>query len=345
MNKALNILYVGSLGLNSNSLRRFNTLSLLGHHTRGINIDPLIFKSVFSRLHYHLNVGPGVSRLNKEILLLVRSAAPDLLLIDNKPFVSSGTLRKVKVLAPKMKIVNLITDDPTGQYRYAWSICLKSASLYDCHFVQRQVNVEELKAEGARRVEICYRSYDPSFHRPIELNQADKLTFSAEVGFIGTYEANREAYIAFLIENGIPVSVTGDGWPGGERWNLIKPYYKGPSVYGEPYVKTINGMKIALHFLRQANRDEQDSRSFEIPACGVFMLAESSALHRSLFEDEKEAVFFKSKEEMLEKIQYYLAHEEERKKIARAGMDRGLKSGYDHTSRLKMVIDTVLNES
>jgi len=345
MIKALNILYVGSLGLRSNSLRRFKTLSLLGHHTRGINIDPLIYKSAFSRLHYHFNIGPGVSRLNKEIISVVKSAAPDLLLIDNKPFVSSRTLRKLKVLAPNMKIVNLITDDPTGQYRYAWSKCLKSASLYDCHFVQRQVNVKELKAEGARRVEICYRSYDPGFHRRIELNDADKLTYGAEVGFIGTYEANREAYIAYLIENDIPVSVTGDGWPGGKHWNIIKPYYKGPSVYGEPYVKTINGMKIALHFLRQANRDEQDSRSFEIPACSVFMLAESSDLHRSLFEDGKEAVFFQSKEEMLEKLKYYLAHDKEREKIADAGFERGLKSGYDHTSRLKMVIDTVFNES
>jgi spore maturation protein CgeB len=341
MNKALNILYVGSLGLNSNSLRRFNTLSLLGHHTRGINIDPLIFKSAFSRLHYHFNFGPGVRKLNKEILSVVKSAAPDLLLIDNKPFVTSSTLLKVRKLAPNMKIVNLITDDPTGQYRYAWSICLKSASLYDYHFVQREVNVNELKAEGANKVEICYRSYDPSFHRHIELNDAEKATYGAEVGFIGTYEANREAYIAYLIENGIPVSVTGDGWPGGKHWNLIKPYYKGPSVYGEPYVKSINGMKIALHFLRQANRDEQDSRSFEIPACGVFMLAESSALHRALYEDGKEAVFFQTKEEMLEKLRYYLAHNQERDLIAKRGAERGKISGYDHTTRLKSVIDTV----
>jgi spore maturation protein CgeB len=75
------------------------------------------------------------------------------------------------------------------------------------------------------------------------------------------------------------------------------------------------------------------------------MLAESSDLHRSLFEDGKEAVFFQSKEEMLEKLKYYLAHDKEREKIADAGFERGLKSGYDHTSRLKMVIDTVFNES
>jgi spore maturation protein CgeB len=69
-------------------------------------------------------------------------------------------------------------------------------------------------------------------------------------------------------------------------------------VYEEEYIKTINGMEIALHFLRHGNRDEQDSRTFEIPACKVFMIAESSELHLQLFKENEEAVFFSSKKEL-----------------------------------------------
>jgi spore maturation protein CgeB len=137
------------------------------------------------------------------------------------------------------------------------------------------------------------------------------------------------------------VSITGNEWQNAKQWHLIKSYYKGPSVYGEEYVKTINGFDIALHFLRHTNRDEQDSRTFEIPACGSFMLAEKSNVHLSLFEAGKEAVFFETKEELLESVHYYLEHPAERKSIEEAGHQRCVTSDYTHRGRLKEVLDKI----
>ncbi len=341
----LKIVYVGSLDNTSNSYRRFKTLSELGHTMHGVDIEGPIYQSVFSKFHYRLNIGPGIYFLNKKISQAVKEVKPDLLLIDNKSFVQPRTLKNIRKFQPRIKIVNLITDDPTGHARVAWRLCLSTASLFDCHFVQRKVNVNELKAVGARRVELCYRSYDPAFHRPVQLQGGDIETYTCEVGFVGTYEHVRESFVAHLIQNGIPVSVTGDGWPGGKLWDIIKPYYRGVSVYGDAYIKTLNGMKIALHFLRHGNRDEQDSRTFEIPACGTFMLAEASELHLSLFENGKDAVFFESKEELLQLTKYYLQHDEERARIAACGRERGIRSGYDHASRLKVVLNTVFDNS
>ena len=57
-----------------------------------------------------------------------------------------------------------------------------------------------------------------------------------------SYEEQREESIKFLIENGINVNVTGDGWDKGKYFEIIKDYYAGPSVYGEAYVDKINAM-------------------------------------------------------------------------------------------------------
>ena len=335
------ILYIGSLNIHSNAYRRFSALKSMGNIVTGVDIDSFIYKGAFIKFHHHLNFGPGILALNKEILGAVKKKVPDIIWVDNRTFLIESTLKKIQKTSPDIKIINLITDDATGSLKYQWRLCLKTAKYYDFHFVQRSVNIPELKKYGANRAELCYRSYDPEFHRPVILSDSDKLKYKTKVGFIGTYEKDREEYIAYLIKNGITVTVTGDGWPGCSQWPFIKPYYKGPSIYGEPYIKTINGMDISLHFLRHENRDEQDSRTFEIPACGVFMLAEKTALHLSLFEDGKEAVFFDTKEELLEKILFYMDNAAAREKISNAGLARCERSGYSHAERLKEVLNKI----
>lgn len=337
----MKILYIGSLSENSNSFRRYRTLKEMGHEVTGIDIDPMIYRGRYTRIHHHFNTGPGVWALNRMARSVAAEFRPDIVWVDNKPFLNKATLQFMRRLLPPVRIINLITDDPTGRYKYAWRLCLKTTAQYDIHFVQRKTNVQELLNHGARRVEICHRSFDPCFHRKITLDQEQFARYHCRVGFIGTYEKVREEFIAYLISQGIPVQVTGNDWPLGKNWKLIEPYYRGPSVYGEEYIRIINGMDIALHFLRHANRDEQDSRTFEIPACGTFMLAESSELHRQLFTDREEAVFFTTKEELLEKVSYYLANPEERKNIAEKGRERCIASGYSHEGRLTYVLNTI----
>jgi len=338
------ILYIGSLDPSSNSFMRFKTLQRMGFNVHGLDVDPYIFGTIWVRFHYHLCFGPGIASLNRELIKQLAEFKPDLIWVDNKPFVKSSTLKQIKNQYPKTKIINVITDDPFGKFYYSWRSIYKTFKYYDCHFVQREENISELKKWGANRVETCFRSFDPNFHRVLNSEEFDLSNYKSEIGFIGSYEEEREEYITYLVQNGIKLTITGDGWPSGKYWNILKEYYTGPSVYGDEYIKRINGMEIALHFLRKANRDQQDSRTFEIPACRTFMLAERSHLHLNFFEEGKEADYFTSKEELLKKIKYYLINKAERDRIAFEGYKRSYASGYDHESRLKHVIDCTKSE-
>jgi spore maturation protein CgeB len=51
--------------------------------------------------------------------------------------------------------------------------------------------------------------------------------------------------------------------------------------------------------------------------------------------------FFDSKEELLEKVKYYLSEKEERNRIALNGYRKCFDAGYDHTSRMKKVLNTI----
>jgi spore maturation protein CgeB len=144
-----------------------------------------------------------------------------------------------------------------------------------------------------------------------------------------------------LAQNGIPVRIWGGGWQ--EKWSVSHPNLKIESspIWGADYARTICSFDINLNFLRKVNRDLQTTRSMEIPACGAFMLAERSAEHLELFEEGKEAEFFGSDAELLEKVKYYLIHETARRQIARAGRDRCLRSGYSNHERLKIILKLI----
>ncbi|HET7116173.1 MAG TPA: glycosyltransferase [Hanamia sp.] len=335
------VLYIGSLAGWSNSSRRFKALKTICDNTDPIDTDPYLLPKIIVGIQHHLNRGPGIFLLNRKIREHTRRKKYDIVLVDNKPYLSKKTLRFIKSNQSSVKIADLLTDDPFGKFTRSWPLLKRTASLYDIFFVQREVNIMELKNAGANDVALCYRSFDPAYNRPLELNQMDSEKYHSLIGFVGTYETERASYIAYLIQNNIPVSVTGNDWPGGEYWDIIKPYYRGPSVYGEEYIKTINGMDVALHFLRHGNRDEQDSRTFEIPACKIFMLAERSELHLQLFKENEEAVFFTSKEELLEKVKFYLAARAERERIAVNGYRKCFSGGYDHESRMQKVLETI----
>jgi len=90
--------------------------------------------------------------------------------------------------------------------------------------------------------------------------------------------------------------------------------------------------KINLGFSRMMGDDPDKPgvnqvklRDFEVPLSGGFYLAEKAPDYDELFEIGSEVETWSTHDELLEKINYYLDHEEERKKVAKAGHERAIK--------------------
>jgi spore maturation protein CgeB len=74
-------------------------------------------------------------------------------------------------------------------------------------------------------------------------------------------------------------------------------------------------------------------RLYESTGVGTMLLTDYKDNLHELFEIGKEVETYKTKEELADKVKYYLTHEKERGKIARAGQKRTLK---DHTYEVRM---------
>jgi spore maturation protein CgeB len=276
--------------------------------------------------------------VNRTILRRLKERAYDILWVDKGQFIRPDTLRKARKISPGIIIVFYSPDDMTGNKANQTQAFLDDLPLLDYFVTTKSYCVNELKALGCRQVILTGNAFDQATHRPMEISREERQRIGGAVGFVGQYEEDRGRQMIALAQAGVPVRVWGYTWEKcPERPECLT--LENRPLWAEDYSKAICAFDINLCFLRKANRDLQTTRSVEIPACGAFMLGERSSEHLELFEEGKEAEFFDTTEELIDKTKYYLAHDAIRRKIAQAGRERCLKSGYSNHDRMRSVLE------
>ena len=82
-------------------------------------------------------------------------------------------------------------------------------------------------------------------------------------------------------------------------------------------------------------------RCMDIMGCGGFLLTNYQEDLLRFFVPNEDFVFFESREDLLRKIDYYLVHEDERKRIANSALEK-MKIEHDYEHRLRTIILAVL---
>lgn len=333
----MRILYTGPFGTGSMTEARRKALVALGHDV--VELDQRSYFGhgpyLLQKAQLHSLMGPGIARYNRDILELARNTAPDLIYIDCGSYLWRQTVASLR--ATEARLVHY-TSEYFGYRRYWYRHFLKAVPLYDLHVITNNLCEPVLVSKGAKKIVYTRFGYDPEFHRPLELTPEEREKFGTDVVFIGHWEKPTERLIEALWRRGIDVQVWGPRW---WRGRSIPAKLRHPAIWGEDYVKVLNAAKICLCILSKCNHNQSAGRTFEIPAVGSFMLAERTAEQATYYEEGKEAEFFSSAEELVEKAEYYLAHEEERKAIARRGHERCLSSGYCHRARMQEVLKLI----
>lgn len=346
----LRILFVADLNAYSKGMGRVRALqdldvpiTALSHTATGGAESGFASITMVDRILWKLGVQRDKAGINRRLLDAAKEVGPHIIWIEKGNMIRPSALRALRRIAPDALLVSYAEDDMFLAHNRTRAY-VKGLSCYDCVFTTKAPNVgpSELPALGARRVIAVDKSYDPHVHFPVGVSEADVERYGADVGFVGTFEAARARSLSYLAENGIAVRVWGNGW---EAWAarppglIIEDRAVVNTEHDLAYTKSLCATKINLGFLRKLNRDTQTDRTMEIPACGAFMLAERSDDHLRLFEEGREAAFFGSDDELLEKVRYYLGHEDERAAIARAGRQKCLDAGYSETERMRLMID------
>ena len=297
-----------------------------------------------ARLQNKIVAGPLVTRLNQDMVTMSLSRQPEALFVYRGTHIESKFLEVIRTERPHTVIVGYNNDDPFSSKasRVLWRHFLRSIPSYDLMLAYRRGNIEDFRHAGALWVELFRSWFDEDVHKRLRLEPSDIERYGCDVVFAGHFEPDgRAQMLEAIAQAGFRLKIYGPehDWDRTIRRSralgflgAVKP------VLGESYGKAITGAKVALCFLSKLNRDTYTRRVFEITAFGSLLMSEYSDDLAALLKEDEDAVYFRSKEELVAKVRRYVLDDEGRNRIAASGYDRVHRDGHDVRSRARQLV-------
>lgn len=336
----MKILYIGFLPFGSTSLERCQAVAAMGHEVYAH--DMMQCADGASRVELSLmgryQWGPRMDLANKAVLEDARNSDFDIVWVDKGTWLYPEVLAELRDRSNRRFAIHYTPDSQLFDNRTRHY--LKAITTYDLHVTTKPFEVEPLRKLGAKEVLLVLQGYGAKFDQVTPAMAQPAM--ASDACFIGHCQPHYRQLARAVSKTDHNFRIWGQKWP---RWARLSPSLRkcvsGGPLWGDDYVSGLVSSKIALGFLSKYIPETTTTRTFEIPATGTFMLAERTDDHLALFEEDKEAAFFGSADELRDKVSFYARRDTLRQKIAAAGKARCLASGYSTRNQLEHVLRTI----
>ena len=342
--RSYRILCIGEMWLGSNARAAFMALHRLGHSIQVIDehiYHPAPWRSIPLRIVRKLLRPLLVRELTREAIARTSVFQPQAVFVFKGNAVHPDLIRYFKNRG--IPVVNFYPDVSFwthGPY------IPRALPLYDHIFTSKSWGIADMQQQlGIKNVSFLEHGYDPELDRPILLSDTERTQYGCDVVFIGTWSPKKEELLAHL-KRALPevkLVIWGSQWEKASA-SVLNSNIVGKEVTGEAYTKVLLAASICLGILSEVRKgassgDTITNRTFNIPACGAFMLHERNEESVRYFKEDEEAAFFETPEELANKVQFYLQHPEKRLAVAKQGRERCLHSDYSLDGRMKSIIN------
>ncbi|MDE2635177.1 MAG: glycosyltransferase [Chloroflexota bacterium] len=256
---------------------------------------------------------PDLLRRNQLLLAQAQRFQPDIIWLsgDNREILP-GTLARLK----REHDCALIYVTGVSPIVFSQAIERTAAPLYDLVLVNDYYHGVPWLELGAKRMEcLPYVAIDPEVHIPQPVTDAPDAHL-CDVGFVGTLLPNnlyseRVAALESLRDFDLGI------WSMHEAPASLRSFQRG-SALGAAMMQTLSSVKISINVHGDFMRYGGNMRLFECAALGSFQLVDDRPGVHEWFRDGEHLVTFSDHADLREKVRYYLAHDDERQRIAAA---------------------------
>lgn len=273
-----------------------------------------------------------VTDVRQNLVELAQTGRPDLVLVLDGMDLPTEQIDQLRGMGIKTAV--WLTDDP-----YYTDFTLVLVSHYDYVFTLERNCIDYYRQLGCQ--EVHYLPF--AAHRPHYRPVISRTPFTRDISFIGSAYWNRVNFFREIMPQLMEYNtvINGIWWDRlpeaplyGERIEIGK--WMSPQETAIAY----SSSKIVINLHRSHVDDVVNNNSLAIPAASpnprTFEIAASGTLQLSDLRDDlasfytpgEEIETFSNPQELMDKIRFYLSHEEERQAIVLKGLERTLR---DHT--------------
>ena len=254
------------------------------------------------------------------MLALADDAKPKIAIIAGGHRIAAQTIRHLK----RIGVVSVLwTIDAPGYFEPI----IEAAPFYDHIFCRGTEAIELLDKAGIGGARWLPMACDPDCHHPVSCTPDEQKKYGSDVVFVGSYYPRRAALFEPLAGlDFCDFSIWGPGWDTLPAASPLRKNIKGLHTRPDEWLRIYSASKIVLSVHYQDPQCkipvyQASPRVFEILACGAFQLCDDQRDVFVLFQDGHDLVKFTDRHDLVAKVQYYLAHSEERRAIAAQGRE------------------------
>lgn len=338
----MKIAYIGSSNKVASARHRYDALCRIGLDVDLIDPSPCAGKKWYTSIaHYRTGFVFAQWAVSRFIKARLAGKKYDLIWVDNGELIGRKLLMEMRRHSPK--IINYNLDDPTGvRDGIRWFTLRRAIGLYDLCVVVREESEREYPKWGARRIMRVWRSADEVEHKPRDISAEDRKKWSSEVAFVGTWMPERGPWLTQLVRRGVKLSFWGGRWHKDPHWAELKPYWRGPPIFGDEYAKAIQCARLNLGLLSKGNRDLHTQRTAEIPMLGGLFFAERTKEHLELYRDGVEAVFWNDVDECAARVAQLAGNHDACAAIAARGQARMWANGLNNEAIVAKILNVAM---
>jgi len=248
-------------------------------------------------------------------------------LVDRDVLIAAGGSMLHPEFVEQLEAYTVFTccDDPESSE----VLSRPAAPAFDFAFSMNVACLDDYRAWGCRKVDWFYHAIQPEATAP-GITEESILNQPRDLDIVLLCErvfnlSDRARRVEQLIEAFPQAFVRGRGWPGGH----VEP--------APVYARARIGWN--LH----NSIGPCNSRLITLPANGVLQICDNKSHLGRLFKLDEEVVGFDTLEECVEKTRYYLAHEDERRRIAANGWKR-VHRDYTEQAQWERILDCIKDD-
>lgn len=277
-----------------------------------------------------------------EIPVAVLKELPDLIIYVTGQFVPRFPLELIRTRFPVPQVL-ILTETP-----YLAELEKRMLPFYDAVFANDKCCLEEYRRVNKNTFYLgtAFSTEIYPYKGPVERE------FCSDLFFVGSPVPGRAEFLNEICEKleGVDFKLFVIA---GEKFGLhgrVFNFLRGRGLKQGEVAKYLAGAKIGFNLFRLNDQREGlglepyslNPRVYEVMASGALLLTDYRPELEEMFEVGKDLVVFDGVEDFLEKVKYFLNHEEERQGIAKRGQNKVSKS-HSYIDRAKQLLETVRN--